>query len=95
MITCNLDRERGLCNGTRATVLHATRRLVTVRILSGRPAGQTVDIPRITQTLDSSKTKVPFSLLRRQFRFSKCIGWHLWSEQRATRRPLASARSPR
>ena len=26
-----------------------------------------VDIPRVTQTLDSSKTKLPFALLRRQF----------------------------
>ena len=38
-----------------------------MRVLSGRAAGQTVDVPRITQKLEPSKTKLPFNLLRRQF----------------------------
>ena len=67
MLTCNLDRGRGLCNGTRGVVTHSTSRLVTIRVLVGRAKGQTVDVPRITQKLEPSKTKLPFTLLRRQF----------------------------
>ena len=33
MLTCNLDKERGLCNGTRLIVTHTTSRTVTARVM--------------------------------------------------------------
>jgi hypothetical protein len=44
----NLNVRRGLCNGTRAIVVRANKYSLQLRITSGRLAGETVYVPRIT-----------------------------------------------
>ena len=67
LITHNIDRERGICNGTRAIVTHAAARVLVVRVLTGRAKGQTVELPRTRQNMEGSKTKMPFKMRRVQF----------------------------
>jgi ATP-dependent exoDNAse (exonuclease V) alpha subunit len=63
----NIDKRRGLCNGTRATITHMTDCLLQIRVVSGDHIGETALIPRIT--LSPSPTDLDFSikLNRRQF----------------------------
>ena len=65
MLMRNLDPNRGLINGARMMVLHATRTLVTARLITGDFKGQEVLIPRIT--LSPSDGRLPFQLNRLQF----------------------------
>jgi hypothetical protein len=63
----NIDKKRGLCNGTRGTVLRMSNRLLEIRVISGDHAGETALIPRIS--LSPSLTGLDFAikLNRRQF----------------------------
>ena len=63
----NIDSKRGLCNGTRAVVLHMSNRFIEIQIMSGDHAGESALIPRIT--LSPSLTNLDFAikLNRRQF----------------------------
>ena len=63
----NIDTKRGLCNGTRGTIINMSDRLLEIRLLTGDHAGQTALIPRIT--LSPSLTNLDFALKlnRRQF----------------------------
>jgi hypothetical protein len=63
----NLNPKQGLCNGTRATVVRMSNRLLEIRLLTGDHAGEIALIPRIT--LSPSLTAVDFTikLNRRQF----------------------------
>ena len=63
----NIDSNRGLCNGTRATVLEMNNRVLTVRLLSGDHAGEVALIPRITLTPSLSGIDCAITLARRQF----------------------------
>ena len=63
----NIDTNRGLCNGTRATVLETTNRVLSVRLLSGDHAGETALIPRITLTPSLTGIDCAIKLARRQF----------------------------
>ena len=67
IILRNIDTNRGLCNGTRATIVHMSNRLLEVRLLTGDHAGENALIPRIT--LSPSPTNMDFAikLNRRQF----------------------------
>ncbi len=67
LLTHNIDRERGLCNGTRAIVVSVAARVLVVRVLTGRAKGQTVELPRTRQTMEGTKTKMPFKIRRVQF----------------------------
>ena len=67
LLTHNIDRERGLCNGTRAIVVSVAPRVLVVRVLTGRAKGQTVELPRTRQTMEGTKTKMPFNIRRVQF----------------------------
>ena len=65
IILRNIDKERGICNGTRCLVLKTTMRMMDVRILTGRSAGQRYLLPRIPFL--SGATEFPFIFRRRQF----------------------------
>ena len=61
----NLDKDRGICNGCRCLVLKISRRLLDVRILTGRSKGDRYLLPRIP--FRSGSSEFPFILRRRQF----------------------------
>ena len=61
----NLNVADGLCNGTRLTLLGATPRVLTCKIINGSNANRTVLIPRIS--LDTTDNAYPFVMTRRQF----------------------------
>ena len=63
----NIDPKRGLCNGTRATIVNMSNRLLEIRLITGDHAGEVALIPRIT--LSPSLTGLDFAikLNRRQF----------------------------
>jgi hypothetical protein len=61
----NLNVADGLCNGTRLTLLGATPRVLTYKIINGSNANRTVLIPRIS--LDTTDNAYPFVMTRRQF----------------------------
>ena len=61
----NLDKDRGICNGCRCLVLQVSSRMLDVRVLTGRAAGQRVLLPRIP--FRSGGSEFPFILRRRQF----------------------------
>lgn len=63
----NIDAKRGLCNGSRATILRMTNRVLEIRLMGGDHDGETALIPRIT--LSPSLTGLDFAikLNRRQF----------------------------
>jgi ATP-dependent exoDNAse (exonuclease V) alpha subunit len=63
----NIDAKRGLCNGTRATVLHMSTRLLEVRLLTGDHAGDTALIPRISLSPTNTGLDYSIKLIRRQF----------------------------
>jgi len=65
MLLRNLDVTSGLCNGTRLIISRLARRLIVAQIIGGAHAGNIVNIPRITTTMNHLKW--PFTLQRRQF----------------------------
>jgi ATP-dependent exoDNAse (exonuclease V) alpha subunit len=67
IILHNIDSKRGLCNGTRTTIVQMSNRLLEIRLITGDHAGETALIPRIT--LSPSLTGLDFAikLNRRQF----------------------------
>jgi len=71
MLLRNLNISKGLCNGTRLTLLSANNHLPEVRITNGANSGQTAFIPRID--LMPSQTNLPFQLRRRQFPVKLCF----------------------
>jgi hypothetical protein len=64
MLLRNLEVGSSLCNGTRLLVTHLSSRVLRCTILSGRKAGATVFIPRIT--LECTKG-LPVPFYRKQF----------------------------
>ena len=65
MLLRNLDADAGLCNGVRAIVVHAERRVLDVMLVSGSKAGSRAFIPRLV--LAPKNPDLPFVLRRRQF----------------------------
>jgi ATP-dependent DNA helicase PIF1 len=67
IILRNIDPKRGLCNGTRATIISMSNRVLEIRLLTGDHVGEIALIPRIT--LSPSLTGLDFAikLNRRQF----------------------------
>jgi len=67
MLLRNLNISKGLCNGTRLTVVELRRHVLRCHILTGQRASEDNDIliPRIT--LSSDDSQMPFKLCRRQF----------------------------
>ena len=64
MLLRNLDADVGLCNGVRAIVVHAERRVLDVVLMSGSKAGASAFIPRLV--LAPKNPDLPFVLRRRQ-----------------------------
>lgn len=56
----NIDARRGLCNGTRGTIVSMGHHLLEIRLIGGDHDGETTLIPRIT--LSPSLTGLDFSI---------------------------------
>jgi hypothetical protein len=63
----NIDTKRGLCNGTRATVIRMSNWVLEIRLLSGDHAGENALIPRITLSPSLTGLDLAIKLNRRQF----------------------------
>ena len=61
----NLDKDRGICNGCRGIVCHATARILDMRVITGPAKGSRVLLPRIP--FRTSPGSLPFVMRRRQF----------------------------
>ena len=65
MFLRNLDADVGLCNGVRAIVVHAERRVLDVLLAAGSKARARAFIPRLV--LAPKNPDLPFVLRRMQF----------------------------
>jgi hypothetical protein len=63
----NPDSNRGLCNGTRGTVLSMTNRVIEIRIMGGEHDGQLAFIPRISLIPSIQSQRFTMKMKRRQF----------------------------
>jgi hypothetical protein len=63
----NIDTKRGLCNGTRATILRFSHRILEIRLIGGDHDGETALIPRITLSPSLTGLDYAIKLNRRQF----------------------------
>uniref|UniRef100_A0A0D3E8D8 ATP-dependent DNA helicase n=1 Tax=Brassica oleracea var. oleracea TaxID=109376 RepID=A0A0D3E8D8_BRAOL len=66
----NVNKKKGLCNGTRLILTHIGERMLKADIITGSHIGDEVLIPRIVLLHD--ETKLPFTLRRRQFPIRLC-----------------------
>ena len=64
MLLRNMDKNRGLTNGTRLIVRHLSDHILQCDVITGKNKGERVFIPRTT--LKPSETNLPFILVRRQ-----------------------------
>jgi ATP-dependent exoDNAse (exonuclease V) alpha subunit len=67
ILLCNIDKKRGLCNGTRATVVQMCQRVIHLHLITGDHAGEIALIPRITLTPSLTDIDFAIKLNRRQF----------------------------
>jgi hypothetical protein len=65
ILLCNLDPLAGLCNGTRLIIRRFTMRVVEVKIIIGKWAGNVAFIPRIKFISDNNG--LPLTFARKQF----------------------------
>jgi len=73
MLLRNLDTKNGLCNGTKLTYLSMKSQfLMVAKIIGGIRDQEVVLIPRINFVV--SETKLPFTLIRRQFPVKLAFG---------------------
>lgn len=63
----NLAPARGLCNGTRMTLLRMSEHVLKVKLIGGDHDGDLAFIPRISLTPSGRSTGFSFMLRRRQF----------------------------
>lgn len=63
----NLNRDEGLCNGTRFRVLALHDNCIQASIMTGSRRGQIVFIPRIIFLSDDDDQGFAFQLRRKQF----------------------------
>jgi ATP-dependent DNA helicase PIF1 len=61
----NLNKSKGLCNGTRLVITQLLNHAIKAKILTGDVIGEEVFLPRIK--LAPANTKLPFVLCRTQF----------------------------
>ena len=64
--TSPLASQRGLCNGSRATLLRMSSRVLEVRLIGGDHDGQIALIPRITLSPSEKNVDFAIKLKRRQ-----------------------------
>ncbi|GMF28377.1 unnamed protein product [Phytophthora fragariaefolia] len=67
MMMRNLNRDLGLCNGTRLRIIELKPHVIHATIMTGERQGQHVLIPRIVFISDSDTREFPFCLCRKQF----------------------------
>ena len=63
----NLAPAKGLCNGSRMTLLRASQRVLEVQLIGGDHDGEIAFIPRVALMPPASSTGFAFTLRRRQF----------------------------
>ncbi|TFY55103.1 hypothetical protein EVG20_g9444 [Dentipellis fragilis] len=63
----NLSPRRGLCNGSRVTLLRMSNRVLEVRLMGGEHDGEIAFIPRITLSPSDNNVDFAIKLKRRQF----------------------------
>ncbi|XP_076904248.1 uncharacterized protein LOC143559609 [Bidens hawaiensis] len=68
MLLRNINRKKGLCNGTRLQVVSLVRRVIDAKVVSGMNIGYRTLISRVT--LIPTDKKLPLRLKRRQFPIS-------------------------
>jgi hypothetical protein len=73
MLLRNINKKRGLCNGTRLIVKGMLANLITAEVVTGTAKGESVFIPRII--LNETDDNMPVRLRRRQFpiRLAYCM----------------------
>jgi ATP-dependent exoDNAse (exonuclease V) alpha subunit len=67
IILRNIDTKRGLCNGSRATVLRMSHRILQLQLIGGDHDGESVLLPRVTLSPSSTTLDFSIKLKRRQF----------------------------
>jgi len=67
ILLCNLDHKHGLCNGSRATVVQMSNRVLQVRLLGGDHDSENAFIPRITLSPPIHGLDFTIHLKQRQF----------------------------
>ena len=70
MLLRNLNRKKGLCNGTRLIVTRCYQFLIEAQIITGNKIGEITLIPRIS--ISSSDNTFPTPLKRKQLPVSVC-----------------------
>jgi ATP-dependent DNA helicase PIF1 len=82
MLLCNLNQNKGLCNGTRLLVTQLGQRILHCVVLRGSNVGEEVLIPRIA--LNTTDVKWPFTLQRHQFLVCLCYAMTINKRQGKT-----------
>ncbi|XP_074296908.1 uncharacterized protein LOC141627568 [Silene latifolia] len=72
MLLRNIDQSRGLCNGTRLTVIDLGARVIKCTVLTGSHKGYRVHIARLTLN-PSGTCRFPVRFSRRQFPIAVCF----------------------
>ena len=71
MFIRNINKNLGMCNGSRCIVTGLGRLLIKAKLMSGPKKGMEILIPRIT--LSTNKEDFAFTLNRRQFPIRLCF----------------------
>ena len=67
MITKNYDIKRGVVNGTLIEMLHYSRHMVQVQLLTGTQKGRVIQLPRCSSHVSTENSGLPFAFERVQF----------------------------
>ena len=78
MITKNYDIKRGIVNGTLVEMLHYTRHMVQVQLLTGTQQGRIILLPRCSCHVSPENSGLPFAFARVQFPLmpAYCVSVH-------------------
>lgn len=82
MLLRNISQSEGLCNGTRLIITNLAPAVIEAMVITGTNIGDIVYIPRIM--LIAKKTKLPFTLQRRQFPIRICYAMTINKSQGQT-----------
>ena len=78
MITKNYDIARGVVNGTLIELLHYSRHVLQVRLLTGTQQGRVILLPRCSCHVSPENSGLPFAFARVQFPMvpAYCVSVH-------------------
>ena len=71
MFIRNINKNLGMCNGSRCIVTGLSQHLIKAKLMSGPNKGMEICIPRIT--LSTNEEDFAFTLIRRQFPIRLCF----------------------